>query len=140
MLFVEAISKLEAAGKRFWAIEVMKNKLRLILEGPKKVAQNEEYRKDFLATNDWEKMFHDLKENYDSLVIDINAKEGIIQSLKEQNARFKEENAMFNSLGHKCESLEKKLLAGDQMVFMSNGGFGASRQKLTMALQNRRAP
>jgi len=27
---------------------------------------------------------------------------------------------------------------GDQLVFMSNGGFGASRQKLTMALQNRR--
>jgi UDP-N-acetylmuramate: L-alanyl-gamma-D-glutamyl-meso-diaminopimelate ligase len=31
-----------------------------------------------------------------------------------------------------------KLLAGDQMVFMSNGGFGAARQKLTMELQNRR--
>ena len=36
------------------------------------------------------------------------------------------------------DSLLKKLLAGDQMVFMSNGGFGASRQKLTMALQNKR--
>jgi UDP-N-acetylmuramate: L-alanyl-gamma-D-glutamyl-meso-diaminopimelate ligase len=34
-------------------------------------------------------------------------------------------------------SLESKLLAGDQMVFMSNGGFGATRQKLTMALQKR---
>jgi len=34
--------------------------------------------------------------------------------------------------------LEKKLLAGDQMVFMSNGSFGAVRQKLTMALQNKR--
>lgn len=31
-----------------------------------------------------------------------------------------------------------KLLAGDQMVFMSNGGFGAARQKLTMELQKRR--
>ncbi|MBT6208991.1 MAG: UDP-N-acetylmuramate:L-alanyl-gamma-D-glutamyl-meso-diaminopimelate ligase [Woeseia sp.] len=30
------------------------------------------------------------------------------------------------------------LKAGDQMIFMSNGGFGASRQKLTMALQNKR--
>ena len=30
------------------------------------------------------------------------------------------------------------LLAGDQLVFMSNGGFGAARQKLTMELQNRR--
>jgi UDP-N-acetylmuramate: L-alanyl-gamma-D-glutamyl-meso-diaminopimelate ligase len=32
-----------------------------------------------------------------------------------------------------------KLLAGDQLVFMSNGGFGAARQKLTMELQKRRA-
>ena len=34
--------------------------------------------------------------------------------------------------------LESTLRAGDQMLFMSNGGFGASRQKLTMALQNKR--
>lgn len=34
--------------------------------------------------------------------------------------------------------MEAKLLAGDQVVFMSNGGFGAARQKLTMALQKRR--
>ncbi len=36
--------------------------------------------------------------------------------------------------------MESKLLAGDQVVFMSNGGFGASRQKLTIALQKRRSP
>jgi UDP-N-acetylmuramate: L-alanyl-gamma-D-glutamyl-meso-diaminopimelate ligase len=35
-------------------------------------------------------------------------------------------------------ALENKLLAGDQMVFMSNGSFGAARQKLTMALQKKR--
>lgn len=35
-------------------------------------------------------------------------------------------------------SLSDKLLAGDQMIFMSNGGFGASRQKLTMTLQKQR--
>lgn len=34
--------------------------------------------------------------------------------------------------------LGSALRAGDQMIFMSNGGFGASRQKLTMALQNKR--
>lgn len=34
--------------------------------------------------------------------------------------------------------LAGKLLAGDQLVFMSNGGFGAARQKLTMELQKRR--
>lgn len=36
-------------------------------------------------------------------------------------------------------ALGMELRAGDQMVFMSNGGFGAVRQKLTMHLQ-RRAP
>lgn len=36
-------------------------------------------------------------------------------------------------------ALERKLLAGDQMVFMSNGSFGATRQKLTTALQKNRA-
>jgi UDP-N-acetylmuramate: L-alanyl-gamma-D-glutamyl-meso-diaminopimelate ligase len=34
--------------------------------------------------------------------------------------------------------LAGKLLAGDQLVFMSNGSFGAARQKLTMELQKRR--
>jgi UDP-N-acetylmuramate: L-alanyl-gamma-D-glutamyl-meso-diaminopimelate ligase len=34
--------------------------------------------------------------------------------------------------------LVEQLLAGDQLVFMSNGGFGAARQKLTMALQQKR--
>lgn len=34
--------------------------------------------------------------------------------------------------------LNEKLLAGDQLVFMSNGGFGAARQKLTMELQRKR--
>jgi UDP-N-acetylmuramate: L-alanyl-gamma-D-glutamyl-meso-diaminopimelate ligase len=34
--------------------------------------------------------------------------------------------------------LGEQLLAGDQLVFMSNGGFGAARQKLTMALQQKR--
>ena len=37
-------------------------------------------------------------------------------------------------------SMERRLQQGDQVVFMSNGGFGASRQKLTMALQKKRAP
>lgn len=36
------------------------------------------------------------------------------------------------------EHLDRQLLAGDQLVFMSNGSFGAARQKLTMQLQNRR--
>ena len=35
-------------------------------------------------------------------------------------------------------SVKDKLLAGDQLIFMSNGGFGAVRQKLTMSLQQGR--
>ena len=38
------------------------------------------------------------------------------------------------------KAVTKALKKGDQVVFMSNGGFGASRQKLTMALQKRRTP
>jgi UDP-N-acetylmuramate: L-alanyl-gamma-D-glutamyl-meso-diaminopimelate ligase len=44
----------------------------------------------------------------------------------------------FSDYDELLESLEDKLLAGDQMVFMSNGSFGAARQKLTMALQKTR--
>jgi len=33
------------------------------------------------------------------------------------------------------DGLQSQLQSGDRLVFMSNGGFGASRQKLTMALQ-----
>ena len=46
--------------------------------------------------------------------------------------------AIFTSYDDLVGDLERKLLAGDQMVFMSNGGFGAARQKLTMALQKKR--
>ena len=57
-------------------------------------------------------------------------------------------DSMFTSLGSRVTvfgdydslvaNLCSTLKAGDQMIFMSNGGFGASRQKLTMALQNKR--
>ena len=36
------------------------------------------------------------------------------------------------------EGLAGELRSGDQVVFMSNGSFGAARQKLTMALQKKR--
>jgi UDP-N-acetylmuramate: L-alanyl-gamma-D-glutamyl-meso-diaminopimelate ligase len=45
---------------------------------------------------------------------------------------------LFSNYDELVASLESKLLAGDQIVFMSNGGFGATRQKLTMALQKKR--
>jgi UDP-N-acetylmuramate: L-alanyl-gamma-D-glutamyl-meso-diaminopimelate ligase len=45
----------------------------------------------------------------------------------------------FDDYDDLVNALSGKLLAGDQLVFMSNGGFGAARQKLTMALQQKRA-
>jgi UDP-N-acetylmuramate: L-alanyl-gamma-D-glutamyl-meso-diaminopimelate ligase len=45
---------------------------------------------------------------------------------------------LFSDYDELVSAMEDKLLAGDQVVFMSNGGFGAARQKLTMALQKRR--
>jgi len=45
---------------------------------------------------------------------------------------------LFSDYDALVESLSDQLLAGDHMVFMSNGSFGAARQKLTMALQQKR--
>lgn len=44
----------------------------------------------------------------------------------------------FGSYDELLVSLERKLLAGDQLVFMSNGSFGGARQKLTAALRKNR--
>ena len=59
-------------------------------------------------------------------------------------------DANLESLGERCavfdayddlvSAMAQQAKTGDQIVFMSNGGFGASRQKLTMALQSRRTP
>ncbi len=46
--------------------------------------------------------------------------------------------AIFGDYDALVSDLEEKLLAGDQLVFMSNGSFGATRQKLTLALQNQK--
>ena len=45
---------------------------------------------------------------------------------------------LFDSYDAMVDAMVERLLPGDQVVFMSNGGFGATRQKLTMALQGRR--
>ena len=44
---------------------------------------------------------------------------------------------LFGNYDELLAALESILLAGDQMVFMSNSSFGATRQKLTAALQKR---
>ncbi len=45
----------------------------------------------------------------------------------------------FSNYDELVASMESKLLAGDLLVFMSNGGFGGARQKLTSALQKKRS-
>jgi len=47
---------------------------------------------------------------------------------------------IFGSYDGLVAAMEQTVNSGDRVVFMSNGGFGAARQKLTMALQNRRTP
>ena len=51
----DAIAMLEAGGKTLWAVEVIRNRIRLILADPKKVAHNEEYKKLVLALEELEK-------------------------------------------------------------------------------------
>ena len=45
----DAIAMLESGGKTLWAVEVIRNRIRLILTDPKKVAHNEEFKKLVLA-------------------------------------------------------------------------------------------
>jgi len=45
---------------------------------------------------------------------------------------------LFDSYDALVEAMSDQVRGGDQVVFMSNGGFGAARQKLTMALQARK--
>ena len=130
----DAIAMLEAGGKTLWAVEVIRNRIRLILADPKEVAHNEEYKKLVLAFEELQKEYSNSNEIRELMQIDIDDKAGIIadqsqelqnaydeiQSLKEQNARFKEENATHNSLGHKCESLEKELEMKDNQISMKD--------------------
>jgi UDP-N-acetylmuramate: L-alanyl-gamma-D-glutamyl-meso-diaminopimelate ligase len=46
---------------------------------------------------------------------------------------------VFSNYDELVASIESKLLAGDLLVFMSNGGFGGARQKLTSVLQKKRS-
>jgi UDP-N-acetylmuramate: L-alanyl-gamma-D-glutamyl-meso-diaminopimelate ligase len=45
---------------------------------------------------------------------------------------------LYSDYDELVSGLEERLQPGDQLVFMSNGGFGAARQKLTTRLQQRR--
>ena len=60
--------------------------------------------------------------------------EAFDKSLSDMDDRLR----LFDDYDALIGALSEQLRAGDQVVFMSNGGFGAARQKLTMALQSRR--
>lgn len=47
---------------------------------------------------------------------------------------------MFSDYDNLVADMSAKLNAGDQVVFMSNGGFGSTRQTLTAVLQRTRSP
>ncbi len=51
---------------------------------------------------------------------------------------LKERLQLYSDYDDMVAALSGQLLAGDQVVFMSNGGFGSARQKLTLALQQKR--
>jgi len=45
---------------------------------------------------------------------------------------------LFDDYDNLVSDMSKRVLSGDQVVFMSNGGFGAARQTLTALLQQTR--
>ncbi len=46
---------------------------------------------------------------------------------------------VFEDYDQLVADMSQKLLSGDQVVFMSNGGFGGARQTLTALLQRMRS-
>jgi UDP-N-acetylmuramate: L-alanyl-gamma-D-glutamyl-meso-diaminopimelate ligase len=46
---------------------------------------------------------------------------------------------VFRDYDELVSDMSKRVLAGDQVVFMSNGGFGGARQTLTAVLQRTRS-
>jgi UDP-N-acetylmuramate: L-alanyl-gamma-D-glutamyl-meso-diaminopimelate ligase len=53
-------------------------------------------------------------------------------------ARLGSRVALFGDYDSLTDAIVRNTLAGDLLVFMSNGGFGGVRQKVTSALQHRR--
>ncbi len=65
---------------------------------------------------------------------------GVDESFESSLAPLGERHRVFGDYDALVAAMEQQVKTGDRIVFMSNGGFGAARQKLTMALQNRRTP
>jgi len=66
--------------------------------------------------------------------------EDVDASFEESLASLGDRHMVFGDYDELVMALECEVRSGDQVVFMSNGGFGASRQKLTRALQSRGKP
>ena len=61
--------------------------------------------------------------------------EGFEESLSMLDDRLR----MFTDYDKLVTDMSAKVLSGDQVVFMSNGGFGSARQTLTAVLQRTRS-
>ena len=46
---------------------------------------------------------------------------------------------MFDDYDKLVDDMSRRVLGGDQVIFMSNGGFGSARQTLTAVLQRTRS-
>ena len=66
--------------------------------------------------------------------------DGMENSLDASLAELGDRCSLYATYDELVDAMAAATKAGDQVVFMSNGGFGAARQKLTIALQARRVP
>jgi UDP-N-acetylmuramate: L-alanyl-gamma-D-glutamyl-meso-diaminopimelate ligase len=66
--------------------------------------------------------------------------EGMENTLDASLAGLGDRCSLYATYDELVDAMAAATRAGDQVIFMSNGGFGAARQKLTMALQARRMP
>jgi UDP-N-acetylmuramate: L-alanyl-gamma-D-glutamyl-meso-diaminopimelate ligase len=64
--------------------------------------------------------------------------EGMDDSIEPALAPLGDRLRMFDDYDKLVSDMSKKVLSGDQVIFMSNGGFGSARQTLTAVLQRTR--
>jgi len=65
--------------------------------------------------------------------------EGMDASFETSLTSLGDKLELFDDYDNLVASMAPQLRSGDQVVFMSNGGFGASRQTLTAVLQRTRS-
>jgi len=64
--------------------------------------------------------------------------EGMREDFDEQLASLGKKLRIFADYDQLVSDMSTRVLSGDQVVFMSNGGFGSARQTLTALLQRTR--